>query len=89
MTTNCWEYRRCGREPGGLNTLSQGVCPTHSFNDLDGKNGGQGGGRCCWRVPEPKGVGPALPHWSDMDRNCLGCDFFKRVSKEQGASFIP
>ena len=89
MSENCWEHKKCGREPGGANAQTKGTCPVMTFQALEGKNGGTGGGRCCWRVPEPKGCGPALPHWSDLDRNCLGCEFFTRVSREQGSSFIP
>jgi hypothetical protein len=27
MSRRCWEITRCGREPGGANSLLRGVCP--------------------------------------------------------------
>jgi hypothetical protein len=32
---NCWEFKKCGREKGGANADSFGVCPAYPDN---GKN---------------------------------------------------
>ena len=47
---NCWEFKRCGREPGGMNSRELGVCPAASETRVDGANGGHNGGRACWAV---------------------------------------
>jgi len=26
---NCWEFKKCGREEGGVNALVMGVCPVY------------------------------------------------------------
>lgn len=27
MKLNCWEFKKCGREPGGLKARERGACP--------------------------------------------------------------
>ena len=44
---NCWEFKKCGREPGGGNILKEGVCPAATFELADGFCGGKNGGRAC------------------------------------------
>ncbi|MES9961925.1 MAG: two-CW domain-containing protein [Candidatus Sedimenticola sp. 20ELBAFRAG] len=33
---NCWEFFKCGREPGGDNASSLGICPTATQQQSDG-----------------------------------------------------
>ena len=47
---NCWEHKKCGREPGGSETESLGVCPAAVESRLDGVHGGRNAGRACWIV---------------------------------------
>ncbi|MCZ7583707.1 MAG: hypothetical protein M5R36_10445 [Deltaproteobacteria bacterium] len=50
MPMNCWEFVRCGREPGGNRAEKLGVCPTAVARPLHGVHGGVNGGRACWTV---------------------------------------
>ena len=45
---NCWEFKKCGREPGGSKVSELGECPAATEIRLDGQNHGTKGGRMCW-----------------------------------------
>ncbi len=45
---NCWEFRNCGMEPGGIFSGIKGECPIPKMMKYDGANGGAGAGRTCW-----------------------------------------
>lgn len=47
---NCWEFLKCGREPGGIHAAEKGVCPAAMDGGVNGINGGKNGGRCCWTI---------------------------------------
>ena len=32
---NCWEHKKCGRQPGGKNTDDLGVCPAATDTSFD------------------------------------------------------
>ena len=38
---NCWEFKGCGREPGGENIADCGICPASIEEKLDGIHGGE------------------------------------------------
>lgn len=38
---NCWEYKKCRREPGGIKVHELGVCPATVEKRLDGTHGGK------------------------------------------------
>ena len=84
---NCWEIKACERQPGGAKTDELGVCPSSIPGDYDAVNGGSNGGRFCWRIVgtfcggEPQGTA------AHKIFNCLSCDFFKQVVKEEGIGF--
>ena len=88
MKEKCWEVKRCGREKGGSRVEELGECPAARDRSLDGKNGGENGGRYCWRVAEPRG-NKLIPHWCDEERNCLVCEFFRKVKRDEGEEFTP
>jgi hypothetical protein len=82
---NCWEYKSCGRQPGGLLANEYGICPVARALDLDGTNDGQAGGRVCWRVHSRMANRKAdndLPILTP----CQKCDFYRRVLHEQADS---
>ena len=88
MKTNCWEYKKCGREPGGNKETELGLCPATTVQRLDGIHGGMNGGRSCWVVSgtfcDEKG-----PHVTNTSlETCTGCDFYKLVKKEESPSFV-
>jgi len=80
---NCWEYRHCGREPGGDRVDELGVCPAAAEERLDGTNGGHNGGRACWAVEDTdcfETIGAKF-------LECLHCEFLLKVQDEEGATF--
>lgn len=78
---NCWEYRMCGREPGGLMIEVLGPCPVPVALKLDGVNAGQAAGRACWLVAGST----CAPHRSDGQSGygCHRCEFYHRVIHEE------
>jgi hypothetical protein len=77
---NCWEYRKCGREKGGLMVDILGECPVASAMKFDGRNDGIAAGRACWMV---SGGGCAIRLRHDRSNCCLNCEFYQRVMFEQ------
>ena len=77
---NCWEYKDCGRQPGGLMADSEGTCPVATAMYLDGLNGGIAGGRACWMVEESQSGSPLACR---SNTPCHRCDFFRRVVFEE------
>ncbi len=45
---NCWEFTKCGREPGGIREHELGTCPVPGEKRLDDVHGGVNAGRACW-----------------------------------------
>jgi hypothetical protein len=78
---NCWEYRNCGREKGGLMVALLGECPVAAAMKYDGHNGGIAAGRSCWLVPESECQ--ALGTSAAGNRNCHECEFYRRVMNEE------
>jgi len=81
---NCWELKRCGREPGGPRAEALGVCRAITAACTDGMNGGLNGGRVCWAVAGTLN-GDKKRHCSSTFDDCLECDFFRMVAREEGA----
>lgn len=87
LRKNCWEYWKCGREPGGRNVDTLGVCPASTHIQSDGTNGGKNAGRCCWVVAgtlcddEVDGV------FAEKFENCLKCPFYLAVERQEGRFF--
>jgi hypothetical protein len=89
MKANCWEVKKCGREPGGKNVSSPGVCPATSDTRLDGVHGGRNSGRACWMVKSTLCGGQVQGSFGDKFKNCQECDFYKKVRADEGASYVP
>lgn len=83
---NCWEFRNCGREKGGLMVDILGECPAATSMKYDGHNDGVAAGRACWMVPR---TGCRLYGAGSRSVQCHNCDFYRRVVFEQaeGACF--
>ena len=47
---NCWEVKKCGREPHGAKATELGICPATSDTQYTGKNAGINASKYCWRV---------------------------------------
>ncbi|MDA8122687.1 MAG: hypothetical protein M0Z38_09005 [Deltaproteobacteria bacterium] len=81
---NCWEIKKCGREPGGEEVRALGVCPAAADASADGINGGINGGRICWAVAGTFCGGKVQGTFAQKEVVCVACDFFKRVKDEEG-----
>jgi hypothetical protein len=81
---NCWEFRNCGREPGGLNVAELGICPAATNKCYHGVNRGKAGGRFCWHIN-----GTLCKETSDNKQApCADCGFFQEVEQQEGRFFI-
>ncbi len=84
---NCWEFMKCGREPGGSKVHELGVCPAATAEKADGLNGGKNGGRICWAIAGTICGGKITGTFAQKKETCLKCEFYKRVRKEEGIYF--
>ena len=84
MKKNCWEFKNCGREPGGKKALELGVCPAATERRVDGTNGGLNGGRACWALAGTLCGGKVQGSFAAKVVNCMKCDFYQIVGEEQG-----
>ncbi|MCL4435889.1 MAG: hypothetical protein M1503_01700 [Thaumarchaeota archaeon] len=82
MPQNCWEYKKCGREPGGAHANEYGVCPAANDHSCDGINEGKNGGRLCWAIAGTLCDGEVQGIFAEKQLSCISCDFFKKVRKE-------
>jgi len=85
MKTNCWEYKNCGRQPGGEKVDELGVCPATIFVAGDGFCEGHHGGRACVYIAGTLCAGTIQGTHKEKEKNCARCDFFKDLKKEHGA----
>jgi hypothetical protein len=84
---NCWEFKRCGRQPQGEKTAEMGVCSAAADERLDGEHGGVNGGRACWVVAGTLCGGKTQGSFAQKMDNCMNCDFYKTVKDEEGREF--
>jgi len=88
MKLNCWEFKKCGREPGGEKVAELGVCPAAVETRTDGVNSGKNGGRTCWAISGTMCGGKVQGvHAAKID-NCLNCEFYQRVQREEKPRFV-
>jgi len=63
-----------------------GICPAATDTSHNGKNSGKNGGRYCWKVAGTFCGGKVQGSSAAKLGTCIACDFFKLVSKEEGAA---
>ena len=85
--TNCWEFMKCGREPGGSMSIELGICSASVETLSDGINGGKNGGRACWALSGTFCEGKVQEVFAIKYGNCKECNFYKMVQKDQGNTF--
>jgi hypothetical protein len=85
MKLNCWEYKNCGRQPGGHNEQKLGVCSTILTTQLDGSNGGVNAGRSCWVIAGTQSGKKVECVFAKQISNCMNCDFFQYVREQEAA----
>ncbi len=83
---NCWEHKKCGRQPGGHKAAELGVCPSAVASDLNGTHGGMNAGRACWVVAGSLCGGKIQGTYAKKLLNCWRCDFMNRVKQEEEPS---
>jgi hypothetical protein len=84
---NCWEFKKCGREPGGVNAAERGICPASREATFDGLNFGKNGGRICWAIAGTFcAEGEPVGEFAAQLLSCMDCDFFKKVRAEEGSA---
>lgn len=85
---NCWEYLKCGREPGGPHVSDKGVCPAATDVKDNNTNRGKNAGRYCWKIAGTLCGGQIQGDSAKKLMSCSTCDFYQLVKKEEGAKFI-
>ena len=78
---------KCGRQPNGEKVEEFGICPATTDSTLDGINSGNNAGRCCWKVAGTYCNGKMQGTTASKIADCIECDFFKAVQKEEGHDF--
>jgi len=84
---NCWEYKKCGREPEGSKSGELGVCPATTEEKADRINQGTNGGRACWAIAGTLCKGVVQGTYALKMLNCLQCDFYSKVLAEERWGF--
>ncbi|NOY54291.1 MAG: hypothetical protein GXP58_11870 [Deltaproteobacteria bacterium] len=84
---NCWEFKECGREPGGANVSKSGECPAAMEKRLDGIHDGIKGGRSCWVLAGTMCGGETQGTFAKKFDNCRECNFYKKVKEEEGVDY--
>lgn len=87
MKTNCWEFKKCGREPGGARVSELGVCPAALEERLDAVHGGRNAGRACWVVAGTLCRGETQGTFAAKFGACETCDFYLAVREEEFLQF--
>ena len=87
MAHNCWEFKNCGRERGGSKASELGICPAAHDHRFRGMNDGANGGRICWSIAGTLCGGNVQGTFAQKHKTCLDCEFYKKVSGEQGPAF--
>lgn len=84
---NCWEFTKCGREPGGSRSAEMGVCPAAIASKADGINGGKNGGRACWALTGTFCGDVVQSSCEAKMGDCLRCKFYNLVRVEEWEQF--
>ena len=80
---NCWEHKKCGRQPGGNKAEELGICPVTTYQSLNGAHGGTNAGRACWVIAGSLCGGKIQGTYAMKLLNCWRCDFMNAVKKEE------
>lgn len=83
---NCWEFKKCGRQPGAEKVAEFGVCPATEEKSLDGIHRGDNAGRACWIIAGTFCDGEVQGTHAAKHDNCDKCEFFKLVMTEENTN---
>ena len=87
LKKNCWEVMLCGREQGGKNVETFGVCPAATNESLNGLHGGKNAGRACWVIAGTFCEDGAQGTFAQKYQDCIQCGFFRQVKMEEGSDY--
>ena len=85
---NCWEYMRCGRNPGGVRSEDLGLCPASTESRLRGINRGEYGGRSCWALTGTLCGNRVQGTFASKLGDCRQCEFFQLVQREEADTCV-
>ena len=85
---NCWEFTKCGRKLGGVNSAKDGVCPSAREARLNGAHEGKWAGRACWVVSNTLCNGVRQGGFGEKYATCAKCGFHLHVKGEEGFHYI-
>lgn len=85
---NCWEFKQCGRQPGGSKAQELGICPAAVEASFDGINFGKNAGRICWAVAGTCCGGKVQGTFAEKRKSCTTCDFYQVVQEQEGDSSV-
>ena len=83
---NCWEYMKCGRQPGGSKVADSGVCAAAIDESYDGIHDGKNAGRICWAVAGTCCENNVQGTYAQKRKSCISCPFYKAVQDQEGTS---
>ena len=80
---NCWQYKKCGREPGGSMADKEGICPAAAGTAFNTFNHGVNAGRSCWLVAGTFCDQQIMGTFAEKIDTCKNCSFYKKVQEEE------
>jgi len=88
VKVNCWQFKKCGRQPDGEKVAELGVCIAAIEDAAEGINRGIKGGRACWALAGTLCGGQVQGTFASKLANCMQCEFYKLVLVEEGKGFV-
>jgi len=85
---NCWDFKRCGREPHGARSDELGVRPAAAESGVNGINGGRNWGRACWLLAGTFCGGKVQGSFAAKLGDRRVCEFYRLVVEEQGLDYL-
>ena len=76
---NCWEYMKCGREPGGKKVAELGICRAATEEYFNGINSGKNGGRMCFVAAGSFSLDEVHGVFAKKYVSCEDCSFYKTL----------
>ncbi len=80
---NCWQFKKCGREPGGTQESLLGTCSAAKAKQANGIHNGINGGRACWVVAGTLCGGKIQGSFAEKIGACDTCDFYQMVRRQE------
>ena len=84
---NCWEYKKCGRDPDGNRINELDICPVAKDFRLDKVHGGLNAGRSCLVLVGTFCEGKVQGTFAEKYKTCMDCNLYKKVLVEEGNKF--